>query len=150
MIKHIHIFDKKMAEKVLFLQKRAYREEAELIGSVNIPPLKENLRELMACGEAFIVFFAEDELLGAISYKLTEEHLDIHRVMVDPDHFRKGIAMNLLLFLQKEDGFGREMIVSTAAENRPALLLYEKLGFMKITEERMEDGMKLVKFRRFS
>ncbi len=146
MIKEINIRDRKTAEKIFALQQSAYRVEADLTGFPELPPLKESLDDLMNCGEQFLGFFAGDGILGAVSFKMTEEYIDIHRVMTDPRYFRKGIACRLLHYLEKNKANGKRLIVSTGAENRPAILLYEKLGFVKTSRETVEGGLVLQKF----
>lgn len=148
MIKQFDISDKNMAQAVFSLQKKAYQVEADLIGSDEIPPLEESLEDLMSCGERFIGYFTEGELLGAVSYKLTGKLLDIHRVMVNPGHFRKGIARRLLLYLEELHGRNREMIVSTEVGNKPACELYGALNFVKVGEELVGNGIALARFRK--
>lgn len=148
MIKQFNISDKNFAKAVFSLQKRAYQIEADLISSDEIPPLKESLEDLMYCGENFIGFFDADELFGAVSYKVTETLVDIHRVMVEPSHFRKGIARKLLVYLEELHGRNREMIVSTEVGNKPACELYGALNFVKIKEEMVGNGITLARFRK--
>jgi hypothetical protein len=70
--------------RVLELQRVSYQIEADLIGSIMIPPLRETLEELQSCGEVFHGWFKADKLLGFISHKLEKNVLDIHRVAVHP------------------------------------------------------------------
>ena len=148
MITQFNISDKNLAQAVFSLQKKAYQIEADLIDCDVIPPLTESLGDLMSCGEEFIGFFTEGDLLGAVSYKLTEKLVDIHRVMVDPSHFREGIARKLLLYLEELHGRNREMIVSTEVGNKPACELYGALNFVKVGEELVGNGIALARFRK--
>lgn len=148
MIKKLNIADKYIAEKVLILQRESYRIEADYIGSDEIPPLKESLPELMKNGEEFYGYVDKDELVGVISYKLNLEKIDIYRVMVHPLHFRKGIAENLVRFIEKIHCSVEEAIVSTGAKNLPAVKLYQKLGFEKVDEVELGDGIMIAHFRK--
>ncbi len=48
--------------------------------------------------------------------------------VVDPEHFRKGVASSLLdHVLTKRDW--TKAVVETGADNLPAIRLYEKFGF---------------------
>ena len=47
----------------------------------------------------FFTAIFEDTLAGFISFKIDEEEVDIHRLVVSPDHFHKGIATKLLLYV---------------------------------------------------
>jgi hypothetical protein len=75
----LDINDPEHAEKVLQLQRRAYRVEAELIGSEAIPPLQETLEELQGCKEDFLAAIVDRQLAGAISWRLTDGTIDIHQ-----------------------------------------------------------------------
>ncbi|WP_036736442.1 GNAT family N-acetyltransferase [Paenibacillus zanthoxyli] len=132
------------------LQHKAYRLEAELIGFNAIPPLLETRDTLRNCGEDFYGCLSEDgELSGAVA--TAEERpgsLTITRMMVSPDHFRKGIAGGLLehvfaLYPDKE-----RFIVSTGKKNVPAVSLYRKHGFIPITSSEVAPGVELIEFNR--
>ncbi|MGE7604113.1 GNAT family N-acetyltransferase [Peribacillus sp. NPDC097675] len=111
------------------LQKKAYAVEAEMIGYFEIPPLLETFDQFTSCKETFIGFFIDGEIAGAISYKNESGQIEICRMIVHPDHFRKGIANALLTHLQSIV-LGEKLTVSTGALNHPARKLYEKNGFL--------------------
>ncbi|MGG0718102.1 GNAT family N-acetyltransferase [Robertmurraya massiliosenegalensis] len=132
MIKEFAI--KKYGEIVLELQKQSYQVEAELIGSYEIPPLKEALEQLVSSDELFIGYFIEGRLVGVLSYKVIKGVIDLHRVMVHPSYFRKGIAKSMVKHVEKQYEDALFMIVSTGAKNLPAIEFYKRLGFEKIDE----------------
>lgn len=134
MIEKINIENEEQAKTVLELQRESYKVEAEYIGSDDIPPLKETLVELMSCEENFIGYFEEETLAGAISFKYGEGIVDIHRMVVHPNHFRKGIAKTLISTLETMHPSANKMIVSTGALNIPAVSLYLRQGFEKVEE----------------
>src|SRR3954466_51630 len=75
------------------LQRAAYAVEAELIGFDGIPPLRESLDDLRACGESFL---GTEDLTGAVSWvRLDDGTLDICRLVVHPRAHRTGIASAL-------------------------------------------------------
>ena len=116
-------------EQLFSLQKKAYAVEAELIGFHDIPPLIETFDQFLRCKETFIVFFVEGAIAGAISYKNESGQVEICRMIVHPDHFRKGIANALLTHLEISVPW-EKLSVSTGALNQPARKLYEKNGFI--------------------
>jgi ribosomal protein S18 acetylase RimI-like enzyme len=132
MIQVIQISNAREARQMLEFQRLSYRVEADLIGSDAIPALHESLEQLQNCGEVFYGFFEEQTLCGAISYKLEQQTLDIHRVMVHPDHFRQGIARTLIQFVLKLEDDAKRCIVQTGTLNAPAIGLYQKLGFVEL------------------
>ena len=134
MINRLEIEQFETARQVLTIQLPSYQVEAELIGFNDIPPLKDTVETLQACGETFYGFFCDGELAGAISYKRELDIIDIHRLIVHPAHFRKGIAQSLLSYLQQAEQDFVKMIVCTGQKNTPAANLYRKNGFV-LTQE---------------
>jgi ribosomal protein S18 acetylase RimI-like enzyme len=134
------------AVRVLELQRVSYRIEAELIGSILIPPLRETLLEFQSCGEVFHGFFEAGRLLGFISHKLKETVLDIHRVAVHPDGFRRGIARQLLEFVLKLEPSATRAIVQTGSLNIPACKLYLSFGFEILETKEVAPGLELTLF----
>lgn len=133
------------AVAVLLLQRESYEVEAEYIGTYDIPPLKEGLRQLGESDEEFLGYFLNGQLVAAISYKTDSEVVDIHRLMVLPEHFRKGIARELLSYVET---LGDEIIVSTGALNTPAVKLYLSLGYEKVGEQVVGDNLLIANFRK--
>lgn len=146
MIKQIEIRSKEVAKEVLKLQRVSYQVEAEYIGTNDIPPLKETLGELVNCGENFLGYMAEERFAGVLSYKLDKGIVDIHRVMVHPDYFRRGIAKDLIGYLELMYPAVGEMIVSTGAKNNPAVQLYLKLGFERLEDKIYSDHIHVANF----
>ncbi|MBS8266648.1 GNAT family N-acetyltransferase [Mesobacillus boroniphilus] len=134
--------------EVLELQRKSYRIEADLIGTDEIPPLKETFEQLQDCGETFIGCYVNGRLAGAVSYKKERNVLDIHRMMVHPEFFRRGIARKLL---DQLDQIGApEMIVSTGSANTPAVKLYEKIGFERQEDSVVGDGLVIANFKKWN
>lgn len=147
MIKFIDICDQNITNEVWNLQRISYLVEAEYIGTMDIPPLKESLMELMNCGETFIGAYIDGQLAGVLSYKIEGDKVDIHRVMVHPSYFRRGIGKELICFLEIMHLSAKEIIVSTGAKNTPAVNLYLKLGFEK-KDERVYGDVRVANFHK--
>lgn len=136
MIQYINIQNEQEAELIWQLQHASYIVEAEMIGFSEIPPLMDTIRSLQQCGETFYGWFAEDELVGAVSYTKDKETVTICRMMVHPDHFRKGIAGKLLKQVEDRERDAKLFKVSTGTKNTPAVKLYQRYGYVEnsITE----------------
>jgi 8-oxo-dGTP pyrophosphatase MutT (NUDIX family)/GNAT superfamily N-acetyltransferase len=145
-LRQINLYEIMECAKVLDLQRRSYKIEADLIGTDEIPPLKETFEQLQDCGETLIGCYIEGRLAGAVSFKKEGEVIDIHRMMVHPDFFRRGIA-NMLISELEQIGYS-EMIVSTGAANTPAVKLYEKLGFERQNDSVVGNGLVLAHFKK--
>ncbi|OIJ11120.1 GNAT family N-acetyltransferase [Anaerobacillus arseniciselenatis] len=147
MIKTIDISNRKHARDVLNVQIPSYKVEAEIIGSYEIPPLKDTVYNLQHCEETFIGYYKNEQLCGGISIKIVDEEVDIHRLIVHPNHFRKGIAQMLLNFI--ESTFKVETIkVSTGSKNVPAVSFYKKNGFINIKEVMVKEQISITIFEK--
>ncbi|MFJ8511796.1 GNAT family N-acetyltransferase [Lysinibacillus xylanilyticus] len=148
MIKKIDITNLKLAEKVLNIQIPSYKVEAEIIDFYDIPPLKDTVYTLQQCGETFFGYYLKEELCGVISIKVYNGLIDIHRLMVHPKHFKKGIAKMLLDFIENDNEGIEKIIVSTGSKNIPAVTFYLKNGFSKTEEIRITDRLSITYFKK--
>ncbi|MBT2569374.1 GNAT family N-acetyltransferase [Planococcus sp. ISL-110] len=121
--------DKQIAKEIQQIQQAAYRVEAELMGFDAIPQLNESITEIQKSTETF-AGYSEGQLQGVISYQINEGTVDIHRLVVSPGHFRKGIGKQLVGYLLKHCK-GYEFTVSTGTANKPAIALYKAFGFQE-------------------
>jgi ribosomal protein S18 acetylase RimI-like enzyme len=140
----LDITNRGTAQAVLQLQRLAYRVEAELIGSDGIPPLWETLEELRTCGEQFLSALVKGNLVGAISWRFSADTIDIHRLVVHPAHFRRGIA-TALVHGALDEPTAKRAIVQTGAHNAPAAALYLREGFEQIEELEL-GGLRVSRF----
>jgi len=148
LITKIDITNLKFAEEVLNIQIPSYKVEAEIIDFYDIPPLKDTVYTLQQCGETFFGYYLNEELCGVISIKVENSIIDIHRLMVHPKHFKKGIAKMLLDFIENDiEGF-EKIIVSTGSKNTPAVTFYLKNGFSKTEEIRITERLSITKFKK--
>lgn len=148
MIMKLNIKDNDIAEQIVKLQQEAYVIEAELIDFDDIPPLKDTLKDIKESDETFIGFYIAYELAGIIAYKQEEDTLDICRVAVLPKYFRKGIARQLIHFVENNNN-AKKVIVSTGMLNTPAVELYLSLDFNKISDIKICEGLYITSFEKF-
>ncbi|MEH7109247.1 MULTISPECIES: GNAT family N-acetyltransferase [Bacillaceae] len=140
MIQKINLQNGNLLQRLFSLQRSSYLIEAKLIDFYDIPPLKETIKDLVDSGEQFIGFFDEDELVGALSYTMVGQELTICRLIVDPNHFRKGIAQKLLINLEENNNEISVFKVSTGRDNFPAIRLYLKNGFKWTSDMEVAPG----------
>lgn len=148
MIKRMNASDYKTAEEILRLQLPSYQAEAEIIGYGDLPPLRDTAESLMRCNETFFGYFTGQELCGAISFKVEEDEIDIHRLIVHPNHFKKGIAQKLFDFMIKDQKEIKSIIVSTGTKNKPAVEFYLKNGFSPVKETVVNPSLSITLFKR--
>lgn len=147
---HIALFDHRdeaNGTPLLELQHAAYAVEAALVGSDAIPPLHETLAELRTADETFLGAWVDGVLGGAISWRVEEGVLDIHRLVVSPALHRRGVGRALV-----REALGRHpglaAVVQTGAANAPARALYEAEGFTVVGELEPVPGLRVARLRR--
>ncbi len=128
----LDIRDNEIAEEIWALQHPAYRIEAELIGVADLPPLRDTVASIQACGETFLgCRDPNGELVGAISCEREKAGLyTICRVMVNPSNHRQGIGKMLMQRLLSDQSPEATWTVTAEVRNHPAIALYEWFGFV--------------------
>jgi ribosomal protein S18 acetylase RimI-like enzyme len=86
--------------------------------------------------------------VGAVSYNKEDDTVDIHRLVVRPDHFRRGIGRSLMVHVEEVAGTVDRIIVSTGARNAPARRLYRSLGFHETGESEAVPGLWITSFEK--
>jgi ribosomal protein S18 acetylase RimI-like enzyme len=147
LIEKMNVGDRRVAEDVLKVQIPSYQVEAEIIGYYDIPPLKDTVETIQQCDELFFGYYTDTELCGFISVKIEQNEADIHRLVVHPKHFRKGIAQSLLEFIEGLEGI-KTLKVSTGSKNAPAVSFYLKNGFQPVKEVRIDEKLIITLFEK--
>lgn len=148
MIKEINLCHNQLTKELYEMQKASYLVEAKLINFYELPTLIETFEQLVNCGETFLGYFEDEELVGAISYTVENEELTICRMTVHPNHFRKGIAAKLLNALEEKETIYKLIKVSTGKENDPAKKLYLKNNFAWLKDIEVVPGLYISLFEK--
>lgn len=146
MIQILNNNEEGIAQKILDAQLPAYRVEAQIIGYDDIPPLHDTVDTIRSSEEVFVGFFIGRELAGFVSYESEDDAVDICRMVVHPDYFRRGIAKRLLAYVLDEAAVRKKVTVSTGALNEPAKSLYRGFGFALAKELEVAPGVTLAFF----
>lgn len=131
MIRYIDHTKQNVAEKILEIQIPAYQVEANLINYFDIPPLLDTVESLRQCNEMFYGYFVENKLAGVISITKNTHCIDICRLVVHPDYFRRGIGKALLSYVLMNFQDATQFSVTTGEQNEPAKRLYISFGFIE-------------------
>ena len=132
------------------LQLRAFESEAEMIGSRNVPALMESSEENRADFDNWTVLVRRDEsgkIIGAVRYKKVDDHIDVGRLMVAPEHRNRGVASGLMRAVEEatqEDTFE----LYTCTKSYTNIRLYEQLGYRIFKEERGERDLSFAYMRK--
>lgn len=136
------------AAEILEVQISAYKVEAQYLQNNSIPRLYDTITDIQNCNEIFYGYFIDDTLAGFISFQYEDAAVDIHRLVVSPTYFHKGIATALLEHLFQLHDETTNYIVQTGKKNTPALSLYKKHNFIETKEITLPDGLVLVQLKK--
>ena len=132
------------------LQLLAFESEAEMIGSRDVPALKESREHHKNDFANWITLKAvnsANEITGAIRYRQNGAIIEIGRLMVHPDHRRKGLAQRLMLEVDR--AFPRETKeLYTCTKSWINIRLYEKIGYQPFQEVTEDSGLSFVYMRK--
>ncbi len=106
------------------------------------------MEELLESSETFFGYFIGEELAGALSYTYDNKELTICRMVVHPNHFRKGIAEALFKYIEKEHPDLTIIKVSTGKDNAPAKGFYLKNGFILVGDLEVVPGLYISNFEK--
>ena len=147
-IRALDLGDPGTVDAIVELQRVSYRVEADLLGARTLPALTETPRQLRAADERFLGAFEDERLVGAVAWKRTGPLVDIHRLVVHPDRFRRGIAGHLLAALDEHEPGAERVTVATGAANAPARRLYERHGFTPAEERVVGGSIRILTYER--
>lgn len=95
-------------EEILRLQYLAYQSEARLLNNFSIPPLRENLEDLVRQFEAGMVFLkavdTDGALVGSVRARVEQSRVYVGKLMVHPQRRGKGLGTRLLAALESAMG----------------------------------------------
>jgi len=151
MIRILNHHDPALAHQIYRLQQAAYTVERDLIDYPDFPPLHVTAQDIQQEAADFLGAWVDGAwvdgaLVGVLSFATTATCLDIERLIVHPQAFRRGIASALLHAVEGYARAAGQLTVSTAAKNLPAVSLYQKHGYQLTQRTTLADGLELVHF----
>ncbi|GAC33831.1 GNAT family N-acetyltransferase [Paraglaciecola polaris] len=130
MITELNNSHEDVATKIFTVFQNSYKIEAQLIGTLDFPPLFRSAKDIENSKTQFYGFIENNCLAGVIEVALKGKELEIDSLTVDPDFFQRGIANKLINHVLASFNFSKA-IVETAVGNLPAINLYKKNGFVE-------------------
>lgn len=133
-------------QNILELQFLAYQSEAELLNNYEIPPLKQTISEIQNEYVNGIILKAVDDcenIIGSVRAYRDSETVYIGKLIVHPEHQKKGIGTALLREIETFYHAARyELFTSDKSLNN--IRLYEKSGYQAFTEKVMTPTLRLI------
>lgn len=133
-------------EEILQLQYLAYQSEAALFGNKDIPPLKETIEEVREEYDRGIVLKMVDEenrIIGSVRAYEKDGTAYIGKLMVHPDHRRKGFGRSLLTEIEKYfPGKRYELFTSTRSQDN--IRLYQSIGYRTFDQKAVDEELVFV------
>jgi ribosomal protein S18 acetylase RimI-like enzyme len=140
--------DSSIAKAIRDVQRAAYAVEAELTGFDGIPPLHESAELIRTLDLIVLGMHERERLVALIGYIRLGDTVDIDRVAVHPDYFRRGFGRRLVETVQRHEADATTFTVSTGRANAPAVALYEQLGYAVAEHVTLPDGIEITRFIR--
>lgn len=138
--------DREDLKEILELQYLAYQSEAALFGNKDIPPLKQTPEEVETEYNSGIILKMPDEngkIIGSIRAVEKEGSVYVGKLMVHPDHRRKGYGRKLLAEIEKYFPNKRyELFTSTRSKDN--IRLYEAVGYVQFDQKAVDDELVFV------
>lgn len=132
-------------QEILALQRLAYQSEAQLVGTDDIPPLRQTLAGLRREMRAGVILKAVEDgrIIGSVRGQVRGNTLYIGRLFVHPDRQRGGIGTRLLSEMERICPHRRcELFTSTRSEDN--LRFYEKRGYRRFRTQEISDDLTLI------
>ena len=130
-------------EEILKLQYLAYQSEAALFGNKDIPPLTQTLDEVIdEYNEGLILKMtdASGVIIGSVRAKEKDGTVYIGKLMVRPDHQKKGYGRRLLLEVEQYYP-GKRYELFTSTRSKDNIRLYESAGYREFDRKAVDDEL---------
>jgi len=165
-IRRLNPADAAVAQELVAVQQAAYAVEAGIIGRDVIPAQRETAEQVAAGGLEVLAALepppappgagtdidlarpAAARVVAFVAYRRTGDELDIHKLVVHPAAFRRGLATRLLAALDAEEPGVQRQTVATAVDNAPARALYEGRGFVLVNVREAPGGVRIAELER--
>jgi GNAT superfamily N-acetyltransferase len=121
------------AEEILALQRLAYEVEARLYNDWQLPPMTQALDDLLVEFEEMTILKAcldDGTIIGSVRGRQTGDSCYVGRIMVHPDHRRRGLAARLMLELEGYFPDVTRFHLFTGSKSAGNLQLYLGLGYV--------------------
>jgi GNAT superfamily N-acetyltransferase len=142
---NIHIQQAVAADvnRILELQKLAYRSEAELYNDYTILPLTQTLESAEAEFENQLIMKAcvSGDIVGSVRAYMREHTCCIGRLVVHPDFQNQKIGTKLMIEIEEKFNHAHRYELFTGYRSMRNLHLYQKLGYSVFKYEKASESL---------
>ncbi len=134
------------ADTVADIIRRAFEIQCRIYDDWTLPPMSESadsVLEAMYVGEV-LVAEQSGRVIGTVRGHETETGIEIGRLAVEPDRHGQGIGRMLTEALEARYPDAVRFELFTGHLSQTALGLYESLGYVRVREVPVHDGLTLV------
>ncbi|UCZ52756.1 GNAT family N-acetyltransferase [Bacillus shivajii] len=137
---------KQDAEKILEIQKQAYKREAITYNNNQIAPLIETVEQVRKDLETKVIFKAvrNDEIIGSVRGFVENETCYVERLMVSPSHQGKGIGKKLMGSLENYFSHCKRFDLYTGSKSVYNIRFYQSLGYKQYKTEMIRENINFV------
>jgi ribosomal protein S18 acetylase RimI-like enzyme len=130
---------------ILELQRIAYQSEAALLGTDDIPPLKQTLKEVSGEFEECLILkgVLDGVIIGSIRALSDGQTCYVGKLIVSPDHQRKGFGSRLLAEIETTWPHERYELF-TSDKSTGNIRLYERMGYTVFRDRQIRPGLRFV------
>jgi ribosomal protein S18 acetylase RimI-like enzyme len=143
---HIGIASIDDADKILKIQKAAFLGQARIYNNYQLPPLTQCLESIRSefNEKTFLKVVLKDQIIASARFNVTEGHVTIDRVVVEPTYQNKGIGTTLLREIESRIPNAEAFYLFTGNKSERNIYLYEKMGYKAIKTQVTEQGVELL------
>lgn len=138
--------------RIIELQRMAFKEEADIVGDPNIPPMTQTVDELgLELDKVVILKCVEnDVILGSVRAFADGGTCHINRLIVHPEHWNRGIGTNLMKDIEDRFRSVERYELWTRIDNHRTRPFYERLGYRPFRTELVKPPLTFVYLEKFN
>lgn len=137
------------AEEILSVQKEAFKDDLETYKDYKTSPATEPIEKLLyKINKNFhYTILVEDKIIGGAELRLDfETECYINRIFLLPEFQNKGLGTRIMTYFENEFPKVKKWTLCTPHKNYRNHGFYEKLGYKKVGEHRVMEGLSLIDY----
>ena len=138
-------------KEILELQYESYQSEAIILNNFDIPPLKQNIGELLEEFSKCIILKltnSNGEICGSVRANIKDETMYIGKLFVHPKYRGRGLGKELLKEIESLNKYDRYELF-TSIKSKKNLTLYIKCGYNIFNTKKIDDELVMVYLEKY-